>query len=263
MSLARSPAVRAMLDAPVRWHTVRHIPVVGSTNDVAREAVADGEPPGLVVVADRQTAGRGRRGRVWIDEVDARTGPTTLAVTVTCTPTRSAGLTPLVTGLAVADAYAAAGAAPRLKWPNDVLLSGLKAAGILIERSHIAGVDLLLIGCGLDLDWRGVARDTDASAWTSLAEATGSDVDRAVVLASYLASLHRWLDVLDREPTKVLEAYGRRCSTLGVEVRVALPDGDSLVGEAVRIDGEGRLVVRASGGEVTVSAGDVAHLRTS
>lgn len=263
MSLARAPAVLALLDAPVRWHTIEHLPVVGSTNDVAREAVAGGEPPGLVIVADRQTAGRGRRGRTWVDEVDARTGPTNLSITATSAATWSSGMTPLATGLAVADAYRSAGADPRLKWPNDVLLGGRKAAGILIERAEVAGVDLLLIGCGMDLDWRGVTRDDEASAWTSLAESTGTDVDRADVFATYLASLHRWLGVLDREPGDVLAGYRRRCATLGAQVLVSLPDGESLAGEAVDIDAEGRLVVLTSDGRVTVTAGEVAHVRTS
>lgn len=261
MSLASTVPVRALLDAPVRWHTVRHEAVVGSTNDVALEAIRHGTPPGLVVVADRQTAGRGRRGRTWIDDVHARAGPANLAITATCLATRHAGVTPLATGLAVVYAFARAGADSFLKWPNDVLLGGLKAAGILVERHELADGDLLLIGCGLDLDWRGVERSEASAAWTSLAEAIDDDVDRAEVLAAYLASLHRWLDVLDRDAADVLAEYRRRCATLGAHVRIALPDGDTLDGEALRIDDDGRLIVRGPQGEVVVTAGEITHLR--
>jgi hypothetical protein len=173
--LAGHPAVVAAVAGGGRWTRVRHHAEVTSTNDVALERLRAGEPAGLVVVADAQTAGRGRAGRGWIDAVQGPEGPGNLAVTASV-PVRSGavGAVPLAAGLAVADAFRAAARSPTLKWPNDVLLDDRKACGILVERHDLPAGSVLLIGCGLDLDWRGVPRDGDAAGWTSLAESLGA-----------------------------------------------------------------------------------------
>lgn len=257
MTVADEPVVRAAVAASshIRGHV--HHDRVTSTNDLAREAVAAGAPVGQLVTADRQSAGRGRAGRPWTDDLEGATGPTNLAVSlVVATPSHAPGLLPLAAGLAVASAYAGTGAQPALKWPNDVLLGGAKAAGILVERHLLAAQDVAVIGCGLDLDWRGVARRGPAAAWTSLAEHLGRDVDRAAVLAALVAALDRELDAL-AAPTALLERYRRHCVTIGREVQVALPGGGALTGHAVGLDAEGLLEVDTGRGRVTVRAGDV------
>jgi BirA family transcriptional regulator, biotin operon repressor / biotin---[acetyl-CoA-carboxylase] ligase len=251
MALA-DPRIDALV-AHGPWTDVRHHEVVTSTQDVALAALAEGASPELVVVADAQTAGRGRRGRAWTDAVRTGSGtPTSMAVTATWQAGSDAGLVPLAAGLAVADAFGAAGAAPVLKWPNDVLLEGRKAAGILVERHN----DWLLIGCGLDLDWRDVgppSRD-----WTSLAEALGGRVDRVDVLVNLLRALAFRLE----EPAgHLLADYRGRCGTLGREIRVSLPGGEVVEGRATDVDAAGRLAVATASGVRTVAAGDVVHLR--
>ena len=261
MTLSSHPAVRAAVEASPRIAGHTHHERVTSTNDLVREAVAAGAVLAQLCTADRQTAGRGRRGRPWTDDVDGRTGPANLAVSLAVAlPQRGAGLVPLAAGLAVAATYRSFGAAPQLKWPNDVLLGGAKAAGILVERHVVAGRDVVVIGCGLDLDWRGVDRVGDAARWTSLAEQFGDDagdLDRGVVLATLIAALDRELDGL-AAPAELLDRYRQRCVTIGREVEVALPGGQQLLGRAVGVDAEGLLEVDTGRERVTVRAGDVA-----
>lgn len=257
MSLASHPAVQAAVRSAHHLTLHQHHPSVTSTNDVALSGVGAGVPLGLVVTADRQTAGRGRHGRTWTDDVAGPEGPGNLAVTVVVAlPAHAPGLTPLATGLAVHAAYASAGADPELKWPNDVLLDGRKAAGILVERHTVVGREVAVIGCGLDLDWRGVPRDGDAARWTSLAESLGEGIDRGRVLADLLEALDRELWGLGG-PAALLARYRERCGTLGRDVEVALPGGRRVAGTAVDLDGDGLLVVDTGRERVTVRAGDV------
>jgi BirA family biotin operon repressor/biotin-[acetyl-CoA-carboxylase] ligase len=265
MSLADAPAVRSALAVSATFGPLEHHERVGSTNDVARIRLAGGAEPGLVVVADRQTTGRGRAGRSWTDDLDGPEGPANLAVTATvAAPERDAELTSLATGLAVADAFAATAGdavAIGLKWPNDVLLGGRKAAGILVERHAVGGRDVLLIGCGLDLDWRGVERRDETATWTSLAEVTGGPVDRVEVLAALLTALTHHLGVLADDPQGLLMRYRERCVTIGQDVDVRSPRDRILSGTAVAVDDRGHLVVDTGRERVEVLVGDVTHVR--
>ncbi len=264
--LSQHPALADVVGPAGRWHTVLHLPEVSSTQDVALGRLRDGEPAGLVVVADRQHAGRGRAGRSWRDDVRTpRGGPANLAVTATVDEMAGMGLLPLVVGLAVADACAAAapsiGDAVCLKWPNDVRHRERKLAGILVERHEAAGAVVVLVGCGVNVDWRGVRRDDETSGWISVAEAAGSDVDRGALLAGLLDALSRRIEVLASNVTATLDAYRARCDTLGRDVRVELPGGRTLEGRAVDVDHDGRLLVAGDRGSQVVAAGDVVHLR--
>ena len=263
MSLGSHPAVREALANSRQLAVHHHLETVTSTNDVALAAAREGQPLGIVVTADRQSAGRGRHGRGWTDDVSGPEGPGNLAVSVVVpVPARHAALAPLVTGLAVAASYRDAGAAPTLKWPNDVLLNDRKAAGILVERHTAVDAEVLVIGCGLDLDWRGVQREKGTDGWTSLAESLGTGVDRGAVLASLLTALDGELTALASapEPHPILARYREACSTIGREVDVALPGGARLTGQAVDLDAEGLLVVDTGRERVSVRAGDVSVL---
>lgn len=263
MSLGSHPAVREALAHSRQLAVHHHLETVTSTNDVALAAAQEGQPLGIVVTADRQTAGRGRHGRGWTDDVAGPEGPGNLAVTVVVpVPGVHAALTPLITGLAVAASYRQVGATPALKWPNDVLLDGRKAAGILVERHSTAAAEVLVIGCGLDLDWRGVVREGDTARWTSLAESLGAGVDRGAVLAALLTALDRELTALAAapDPRAILDRYREQCDTIGREVDVALPGGARVTGQAVDLDAEGLLVVDTGRERVSVRAGEVSVL---
>lgn len=268
-TLERHPRIAALLGGPLGWHTLVHLREVSSTNDEVLARLRDGMPPGVVVVADHQTAGRGRLGRPWddaSDDAEVRSLTVSTAVTV---PETHAGLVPLAVGLAVADAFRRAGTSPALKWPNDVLLPTgggdlAKAAGVLVERHTVTGREVLVIGTGLDLDWRHVTRAGEAAAWTSLAESTGHEVDRGEVLADLLHGEAERLRSLATEPVRLLDAYRDACATIGRMVEVTFPSGEVLRGPAVDLDRDGRLVVEApGGGRVAVTAADVRHVRPS
>lgn len=257
--LARHGRVSALLSGPLLWHTVEHVPEVVSTNDCALERVRAGAVPGLVVVADRQTGGRGRQGRTWLD--GPRLDSSLMLTAVVPVPPVHPTLVPLAAGVATADALRRAGTTPWLKWPNDVLLDERKTAGILVEQHRVGGDDLLLIGVGINLDWRGTDRSGEAVAWTSVAEETGADVDRGGVLADLLRGLAAWLHSVPGDPLRLLMTYRDICATIGTQVRVSFPDGTSVEGRAVDLDRDGRLVVDTPERQVAVSAGDIEHVR--
>jgi BirA family transcriptional regulator, biotin operon repressor / biotin---[acetyl-CoA-carboxylase] ligase len=258
--LGSHPRVVALLEAGAGLHAVVHLAEVTSTNDVALDRLRAGEPPGLAVVGDRQTRGRGRAGRGWED------GPSpeaSLMVTVAVlAPTTGVELVPLAAGLAVVDAAGAAGIDLRLKWPNDAIVDDRKCAGTLVERHEVADRDVLLIGIGIDVDWRGHDRSAEAPpGWTSLAEELGEGVERASLLADLLGALTGHLRSAEQRPSELLGAYRHACATLGSEVVATLPGGDLVSGRARDVDERGRLLIDTDHVLVAVTAGDVMHLR--
>jgi BirA family biotin operon repressor/biotin-[acetyl-CoA-carboxylase] ligase len=210
-----------------RFADVRWFAELDSTNRLAADLARAGVPDGVVVGADHQTAGRGRRGRTW----DSPPGAS-LLVSVVLRP--APALVTLAAGVAAAEACeAVVGVAVGLKWPNDLLLDGAKLGGIL---SELVG-DAAVVGLGLNLAWAPPG-----------AAVLGSGVDRTALLDAYLAGL--------ATPGDVLARYRRRCTTLGRRVRVELP-GVSVEGVATDVDDAGRLLVDGR----SIAAGDVVHLR--
>jgi BirA family biotin operon repressor/biotin-[acetyl-CoA-carboxylase] ligase len=243
-----------------RFADVRRYREVGSTNGVAADLVRGGAAEGVVVVADHQTAGRGRWGRAWT----ARPG-SSLLVSVVLRPGPEDGpltLIPLACGLAAADACLdAAGFAPGLKWPNDLVVGGAKLGGILTELVPDAdgGPPAVVAGLGLNLTWP--VEDADPNPAIVAADAVaGRTVGRERVLEAFLVRLQQHY----RSETPLLADYRRRCVTIGEDVRVELP-GDAVVeGQAVDIAPDGRLAVLEHRGELRlIAAGDVVHVRTS
>lgn len=240
------------MDGPSRWHTIELFDEVSSTNDVVVERARTGAAPGLVVVAERQSAGRGRRGRVW---QNAPSGASSLLVSALVGAPETATLVPLAAGLAVRGAGLKHGVRADVKWPNDVLLDGAKCAGVLVERHD----DLLVIGIGIDVDWRGADRSGEAAVWTSIAEARGREVDRLDLLADLLAALHTWLNDVERDPNTLRALYQQACVTIGREVAVTTPSGTVVEGRALGIEATGALIVDTEEGALVVNAGDVDH----
>lgn len=231
---------------------------IGSTNaEVARRA-ASGAAEGLLVIADEQTAGRGRQGRRWM----APPG-TSLMLSLLLRPSAPPGrltLLSLLTGLAVAEACEplVSGAQLSLKWPNDLLADGRKCAGVLIEAPTPRTV---ILGVGINVDWRKVERPAELAGVTSLSEIGRGPVDRWALLPRLLERIDRRYRTWCARPDDFLPAYRERCATLGRAVRVEHVDGSGVEGIAVRITDAGALVVATDAGEVEVLAGDVHHLR--
>ncbi|MFL6157387.1 MAG: biotin--[acetyl-CoA-carboxylase] ligase [Marmoricola sp.] len=231
-----------------------------STNAVAAAGVdGDGPVADTIVVADHQTAGRGRLDRSW--ETPAGSALTFSLVVDPGLADHDWPLLPLAVALAVADGVRRAAEVPlALKWPNDLLVPRAdgeagKVAGILLER--VAGADgrpLAVIGIGINVGL--AAEDLPVETATSLAIA-GSSVDRTAVFATVVPALSLILDALRREPGAVLERYRTECDTVGREVSVSLPDGEVFTGTATGLDRNGRLIVS----DRAVGAGDVVHVR--
>ncbi|WP_340376549.1 biotin--[acetyl-CoA-carboxylase] ligase [Streptomyces sp. SS7] len=239
----------------------------GSTNaDLVARAVAGGADEGAVLVAEEQTSGRGRLDRQWT--APARSG---LFFSVLLRPAEVPvarwGWLPLLTGVAVATGLArAAGVDTALKWPNDLLVTVAgeerKAGGILAER---AGQDGVVVGVGVNVTLR--ADELPVPHAGSLALAGAVNTDRDPLLRAVLRSLEEWYGRWreaggDPAASGLQEAYAAGCATLGREVRAELPGDRSVVGEAVAVDGDGRLVIATGQGvQEPVGAGDIVHLR--
>lgn len=250
-SLRRSPLEPAALArvAGAAW-SVTLLATATSTN-----AVAVARPvAGQVVVAEHQTAGRGRLDRSWVAPVGASLAFS--AVVDPGLPDARWPLVPLAAGLAVADAVRRAGARPTLKWPNDVLIGERKLAGILVERVGDPARAVIGIGVNVDLS----EDELPVPVATSLA-LEGVSVDRTDLFGWILAALSTRLGALRMDAVAFVGAYRDACGTVGREVEVHLPDGSTLVGTGRSVDDRGRLVVWTVGREVAIGAGDVVHVR--
>jgi BirA family biotin operon repressor/biotin-[acetyl-CoA-carboxylase] ligase len=254
-------AVAAAL-AGTRWR-VEVLGASPSTNAVVAARVRAGETEGLVVVADHQTAGRGRLDRSWVTPAGAALTFSVLLAPDEVPVARWPWL-PLLTGLAVAAGVRrTVGLDVLLKWPNDVLAGDRKVCGILVERVEGPRGAGAVVGVGLNVAQR--ADELPVATATSLAQAAGTAVDRVSVLAGVLDALAGRYDAWRAargDATEVLQpAYTGLCDTLGRTVRVQLPGGAELAGEAVGVDGDGRLLVRTGDRVTALGAGDVVHVR--
>ena len=266
---SRPPVDATSVRAGDRWR-VEVVETSGSTNADVAARFAAGEREGLVLVAEVQTAGRGRLGREWVAPPRSSLTVSFLVVPpAELDPSRWSWL-PLLTGLAAAAAVRrVTGVEVGLKWPNDVLAAeggdqegdqgGLKLGGILLERVEREGSAAAVVGVGLNCTQE--ADELPVPQATSLALAGARDLDRSELLTALAEELGERLDAWARGDD-LRPAYVDRCVTLGRQVRVSVPGGD-VVGEAVDIDPDGRLVVRTAGGEEHLGAGDVVHVRPS
>jgi len=259
---ARSPLeLDALVSAAGSGWSVSLLPTAESTNAVA----AQDPQPDTLVVADHQTAGRGRLDRSW--DTPAGSALTFTAVVDPELADHDWPLLPLAVALAVADGVrSASGLRVAVKWPNDLLVEAPdgaegKIAGILLER--VAGTDgrpLALIGVGINVALGAEELPVPTASSLSIA---GSAVDRTAVFAEVVPALATILDALRAEPTAVLERYRSECDTIGRRVTVHLPDGETFTGTASALDASGRLVVDGPDGNRAVGAGDVVHVRPS
>lgn len=282
---------------------IRRVDETGSTNADLLSLARDGEPEGIVLVAEHQTAGRGRLGRAW----QAPPG-SSLLVSILLRPQIDVDDWHLATtalGVAAAEACRYVGVDAKLKWPNDLVLtqdpdpwsdrppeppsgsppgappgpppepySGLhpgatyrKLGGMLAESlAERERLVALVVGIGINVNWPPVLPDELAEVAIALSHAVGSDVSRPALLAEMLERFEIWY----RELTsgvgrgRLLDRYRELSATVGQNVRIDLGT-ESVLGEAIGIDDRGRLVVQegSSGPQRSILAGDVVHLRPS
>ena len=275
--IARSALVGTRF-ADVRWVTE-----TGSTNADALELGRQGEAEGVVLVADHQTAGRGRLGRTW----QAPVGGSLLCTILLRPPASVAPATTMAVAVAAADAVAdLTGCAPRLKWPNDLVWPGdgsttdRKLAGILAEVDWPAASQIssgwkaprpddrlvVAVGIGINVRWGAdVPADlTDLAVAIDHLTDPAPAPDRGELLVAMLRHLDRRYGELlagDEGASALREAWRDRSATLGRRVRIDL-GADDLQGTAVDITDEGHLVVdTVEGDRRTIAVGDVVHLR--
>ncbi|MDW8324974.1 MAG: biotin--[acetyl-CoA-carboxylase] ligase [Anaerolineales bacterium] len=234
---------------------------IGSTSDRAKLLAENGAPEGLLIVAEEQTAGRGRGGRAWLTPPDSALA-FSLVLRPALTAEQAARLV-MLAGVAVCEAVEqVAEVQPRLKWPNDVLLNGRKFAGLLAE-SALRGeaLEYVVLGIGLNVSWAPAPEQVDFPATCLQAEA-GREVDRAGLLRAILLRLEaRYGQLSDEAAFPTLFADWRaRLVMLGEPAELRL-ETETLAGVAEDVAADGALLFRLPSGEVRrVLAGNL-HLR--
>jgi BirA family transcriptional regulator, biotin operon repressor / biotin---[acetyl-CoA-carboxylase] ligase len=276
---------KALLRENAPWTDIRVVDEAGSTNvDLVAQA-RDGAPSGTVLIANFQSAGRGRQGRTWSAPPGTGVAVSVLLHPVDVEPVRW-GWLPLLAGLGVAEGLLRYPGVPAwLKWPNDVLIGDDKVAGILAERIDSPRGPAVVIGVGINV--HSEAGDLPVPSATSLAlqasdaalggphsrtalggphsrTALGGSLSRTEVVRSCLTAIgERYLTWQRGETDEELaSSYRARCATIGRRVRVELVRGAPMEGVATGVDSGGRLVVRTDSRVQIVGAGDVIHLRS-
>lgn len=248
---------------------------VASTNSTAMALAQSGAEHGVVVVAESQTAGRGRRARTWFSPAGVNLYSSILIRPVNVHIPLADWLSwiPLTTALALAESiHTVAGIFPALKWPNDLLLNGRKAGGILCESGTDPGrQSFVVIGIGLNVNIPLEAFPPELQAVAgSVLQETHRPIDRNRLLAQLLFELEQALDELASQgPHRLMRAYTTRCATIGRRVRALLGADRELVGVAQAIGQDGALHIRPSSPLspehaqqiIEVRAADVIHLR--
>ncbi|MGH9186043.1 MAG: biotin--[acetyl-CoA-carboxylase] ligase, partial [Acidimicrobiales bacterium] len=266
--------------AGTRFGDVRWVAETGSTNVDLMDLARDGQPEGVVLVADHQSSGQGRHGRVWT----APPGASLLVSVLLRPPAAVAAVTTMAGGVAmVAALEEVAGLMARLKWPNDLVWPGdgtvtdRKLGGILAEADWPAGSNIsagwrepgpaervvVVAGVGVNVNWPAELPQELADLAVAVDHVTGQHTDREDLLISFLRNLDRRYGQLvatrDRQP--LLDEWRERSATLGRRVRVDL-GSDDIEGLAADVTDEGHLVIETlEGTRRTVAVGDIVHLR--
>ena len=242
--------------------TVEFHAEIGSTNDRAREALAAGVGDGLAVVADLQTAGRGRRGRTWVSPAGVN-----LMVSVGVRPrleAADAGLLGIAAALAVRDACVAVapGVDLRVRWPNDVVTAdGRKLAGLLVETAvEEERLSEAIIGSGINVNWSlAEMPDEVRDRATSLLELAGGPIDRVALLSAVLHALDSEIAALERGEAPV----ARLAAVSALDGRQVTVDmgTDRLEGIPAGISEHGLLLLDTDAGRVALAVGEVVAVR--
>jgi BirA family biotin operon repressor/biotin-[acetyl-CoA-carboxylase] ligase len=192
---------------------LHYLPVTTSTQDIARQMAEEGAPEGTAVIAGEQQSGRGRMGRSWLSPSGG------LATSIVLRPSLgSVHLLPAITSVAVFRALASLGVKAGIKWPNDVLISGKKACGILIENGLKAGeLSYAIVGIGINVNFATGSYPEIADIATSLSDQLGRELPVGEV------ALHLYLELEEiytriGEPTRIIEEWSRNMVTIGRRV---------------------------------------------
>ncbi len=234
---------------------IRYFESIGSTNDEALAWAAKGAPDLSLVVADEQTAGRGRLKRKWFTPKG-----TALALSLIVRPSGRAPLSRTVglAALSITDSLTRQGLAPQIKWPNDILLNGRKAAGILIETVWSgADVDSLVIGMGVNVNRESVPPLEHLQfPATSIEEELGHPLDRDELLRDILSAFLARRPQMDTD--SFLQAWEGLLAFRGEQVQISSNDDDPVMGQLLGLESDGSLRLHDEQGRpIIVRFGDV------
>ncbi|HSP20358.1 MAG TPA: biotin--[acetyl-CoA-carboxylase] ligase [Myxococcaceae bacterium] len=241
--------------------TVHAFDSLPSTSELAFRLAAEGAEHGELILAETQTAGRGRRGRSWASP-PGKNLYASLVLRPELPPQRAPELT-LLAAVAVAEALRGEGVEASIKWPNDLQVGGKKIAGILTELSAESDqVHFVVLGIGVNLNAEPSDFPPDVSRLaTSVLRVLGRRVDRAAFVARLLKLLEQWLAIHETDGFGPVRARWRALSsTLGLEVLVK-SERRELRGVAEDIDTDGALLLRTEDGMERVLAGEVEQVR--
>lgn len=258
---ARERAIASCLSARALVRDISYFSTIDSTNKFALALAGGDELHGRLIVADRQTAGRGRFGREWHNQ----SGKDLLFSLILCPPPPQAfwPLLTLALGVSICQALSERfGLSAELRWPNDVLIGERKVGGILTEVSALTP-DRLVIGAGLNVNGSAAALpDELRESATTLKAELGRSLRRGPLLEAILANFEQQYDVFCRHDTERLAESCRRWQgTLGKVVQVELGE-QSFAGVAVELTESGGLVVRRESGQTqTLHSGDVIEIK--
>lgn len=256
-------------DLPLPWELARvlHTSFVGksvfyretadSTQNLAISLASKPDSHGAVVIAEQQKSGRGRQKRKWLSP---KGGIWLSVVLKPGIPTAKVTLLSFVAALAVCDAIKAAGLDARLKWPNDVMISGKKVAGILLDVSAEAEqVNYAVVGIGINanVESSAISARLDGIKITSISDELGHNVSRLDLTGSMLENLERYYMELEQNGAgAILQKWKKSSDMLGRKVAV-VQNSKTIQGMAADINDDGSLLLRTDRGDVNVVSGDI------
>jgi BirA family biotin operon repressor/biotin-[acetyl-CoA-carboxylase] ligase len=256
-------------DLPVPWELARVLntsfvgkqvvfrEVVDSTQNLALSLAARQDSHGTVVIAEQQKSGRGRQKRKWLSPKGGIWLSVILRPEI---PTARITLLPFAAALAVCNAIRATGLDARLKWPNDVMVSGKKVAGILLDISAEADqVNHAVIGIGINanVDANAISARLEGIKITSISDELGRTVSRLDLAKTLLENLERYyLEMEKRGPSAIMQEWKKNSDMLGRKVTVS-QGGKTIQGLAVDVNDDGSLLLRTGASDVNIVFGDI------
>lgn len=246
---------------PTRWlgqHIIFH-ERIGSTNDTAKQLADAGAPAGTVVIADEQTAGRGRMGRTWVAPPHSSL-LMSLILRPTLEPAQASRITMAVALGACEAIHAATGLDAQIKWSNDILVRGKKLAGILIESGILGNrLEYVIAGIGVNVNFNAASVAGIPPEATTIADELGRTFSRVALAQAMLISIEKFYA---RIGTDLRDEFSKRLATLNQLVRAQTPSG-IVEGIAEAVNENGALIVRrADGTFIELIAGEVTLTKT-
>lgn len=244
---------------------VIHYTQVGSTQDIAKEMVSKRVPHGTLIIAEAQTKGRGRLGRIWLSP-EGQGLYFSLILRPQISPIHAPKLT-LMAGVAIARTIElTTSIKSQIKWPNDILISGRKVAGILNEiDAEMDKINAIILGIGININQNTASFPKELrNEVTSLKLEVGSEISRLEILQALLVELENLCEVLkDGNFPYILGAWRKMDITLGSQVKAVLIDRE-ISGKAIDIDQDGALLLKDRKGDIyRLLSGDLTLLRVT